>query len=502
MAVLTKFDLVKDLTTIGITPPAGFGGHLIIPISATEWIGAVSSDNANLNSIVYRTTDAWTTLSVVGTVAEPAGSTIMMAFARSGTTVLWTPSDAATAPDSATIYRSVNTGLTYALAQNVGGGGFRRVYGLFKMSNGSWIAGLGQDPAPRYYTSATDGASWVDQGVFAGEGANRMFACPPIEVGTSGRIIVAICDRLSILGANNVTLYTADSFMTGTTTSRISGLGLLSPWPCRLYQSTTTGTLFASIPKGVGDNAIYRSTDLGVTWTPIAGTPEAQGDFAEISGILVVPKGGASPGIYQSVNDGLTWSLVTVVGSFSQGFMVRAAPDNSAFYFSAMSGTGGGANAHPLIFMSNPIVSDPLTGVLFGDFNLGKIRLAFAGALTDDEAAVTWQVKTRPVFGGSPQTPAYFRRLVLKVANVTAAQTFTGQALIGPKTTTTVRTVDKTFVCPAAATLAYTPEVDLTMDLGLIGTDSRVTFEGSGPLTIRGLEYHLKQKPIGRPTAY
>ena len=40
------------------------------------------------------------------------------------------------------------------------------------------------------------------------------------------------------------------------------------------------------------------------------------------------------------------------------------------------------------------------------------------------------------------------------------------------------------------------------MDLGLIGTNARPILEGAGQIIIRGIEYHVKGKPLRRVSVY
>ena len=114
---------------------------------------------------------------------------------------------------------------------------------------------------------------------------------------------------------------------------------------------------------------------------------------------------------------------------------------------------------------------------------------------------------SRPAHGTSPQTNAYYRRLIIKVTDVLAGQTVSGTIWVGPVVQSPPRNVGRVATVPVAVGLGmsgydYNSEVDLTMDIGLIGTNVRSALTGQGKIRIRGLEYHLSAKPLGRPTVF
>lgn len=49
---------------------------------------------------------------------------------------------------------------------------------------------------------------------------------------------------------------------------------------------------------------------------------------------------------------------------------------------------------------------------------------------------------------------------------------------------------------------ALAPELDITFDLHRIGPNARALISGIGPVTVRGIEWHLKSKPVSRASIY
>lgn len=164
----------------------------------------------------------------------------------------------------------------------------------------------------------------------------------------------------------------------------------------------------------------------------------------------------------------------------------------------------------------------PLVNVLLGDYNQGCVRRIFDPAVTDDDGdIIVWQVAARPVSSPSPQANGYYRRMIVKAANVKAGQTISVRLLIGPRDRPGgPRHLQETLTAPIKVApgvfgfglgpwdtspfggLVENTEVDLNMDIGLIGTNLRPTLLGGGPITLRGLEYHVHAKPLRRVSVY
>jgi hypothetical protein len=163
-------------------------------------------------------------------------------------------------------------------------------------------------------------------------------------------------------------------------------------------------------------------------------------------------------------------------------------------------------------------VADP-PHLLMGGYSDGKIHHT-EGQETDDEGTpISWQWLPRPASAPSPQANGFFRRLVLKVTNVVAGQLIDVTVVFGPAVSNPPQTISKSLVCPVAVGLGLgfgiqpfgtspfggtgtNAEADLTMDLGLIATNARAIIGGTGPIRIRGIEYHVSPKPLRRVSVY
>ena len=130
--------------------------------------------------------------------------------------------------------------------------------------------------------------------------------------------------------------------------------------------------------------------------------------------------------------------------------------------------------------------------IVGGDYvisGFAQIRRMFASDATDDGTAVSWSVTPQPAFAQTPIDRAYFRRaLVDIVATGTPAQ-ITAQFFYGA----TSKTINKT-------PQNRTQDSVIPFDLGFIANNAYPTISGTGPVTLRGLEYHLIQKPMTRST--
>ena len=93
------------------------------------------------------------------------------------------------------------------------------------------------------------------------------------------------------------------------------------------------------------------------------------------------------------------------------------------------------------------------------------------------------------------QTPPRYPRQVTK--------TITMPVAIGPTAPGALGFGTQPFgTSPFGGVTSLVPEIDLTFGIGLIGTNARAILSGQGQITIRGIEWHLKQKPLRRPQVY
>jgi hypothetical protein len=297
------------------------------------------------------------------------------------------------------------------------------------------------------------------------------------------------------------------------------------------------------------------SDDAGLTWTDkqnltlVANSPVhvrqggigCIGNYGILAGATIL--GGATNyamafnsvttrgAMWRSTDLGTTWSLIDAVGG--GGF--AAATTSFITTFPTRNGRGvidigePGGPARKTWYNPRPIGSSEvgssacppgLAQILIGDYNAGSVRQIFGGDDDDDGTQIVWRGALKPVSSPSPQTNGYFRRMVLKVANVVAGQAIYAYVIVGPTMTDTPRTITKTLTCLATVGLGFAgfgvgpwgsspfggvtenSETDLTMDLGLIGTNVRPILQGAGKIIIRGIEYHHKPKPLRRVSNY
>ena len=218
------------------------------------------------------------------------------------------------------------------------------------------------------------------------------------------------------------------------------------------------------------------------------------------------------------------YSTPNCTGPFvSETVVVLAGVATTSVYSSPFTYNGGGMSYNAVFTPGNASVAGassaceplqqtegcpaPLANVLLGDYNEGHVHQIFAGDPDDDGVPVPWQLWPRPVSNPSPQANGYYRRLVVKVADVLNDQQINCEVTFGPVTSHPRRFVTKTLIVPVNAPITFQgrqigSEADLTMDLGIIGTNERAAMDGLGMVRIRGLEWHVLQKPLRRPSIY
>ena len=119
--------------------------------------------------------------------------------------------------------------------------------------------------------------------------------------------------------------------------------------------------------------------------------------------------------------------------------------------------------------------------------NTGKVRRYFSGDLDDDGTVISWQATLKPVFSQTPMDRSYFRRALLDV-NVPGTPTnMVAQWFYGATSKVIVKTPP-----------TRTQDSVIPFDLGYIANNTYPLFIGTGPITIRGIEYHVRPKPAGR----
>lgn len=422
MATITSFAPFADVGTLGVGAPRGANGHLIAIADDGSIVGLVSSSSTGPNPPrAYRTTNNWTSLTVTQTftVETGSGAAFLSALINSGSVLLAGIWDDAATPDQAETWRSTDDGQTWSLGEVLNAGAnYFRPYCYILMSNGKLFSGIGQ-ANPNWWIDATGaGTASVDQGNWAGEGANRMIM-DAVEVGTSGRLIVATIDRLNTLGLKTFRIYTSDTYGTGTTAITLSNAAANGAWRVRLYSVPGGTTVLASIYTGtLGVNSIWRSANSGDTWTQITsgfGTPDAFGTFFLAStGQIVV--GSTLNGFYLSTDDGVTWSFISITGSpaATNIYSFVEAPITGGTRLFAAGSTGSGGSANPYIWASNDLLSELL---IEPDLIPNDERI-FTPAIgpfnNESECAIFDPLLTADWEFGSREVPIYLNQLVFE----------------------------------------------------------------------------------------
>lgn len=154
-----------------------------------------------------------------------------------------------------------------------------------------------------------------------------------------------------------------------------------------------------------------------------------------------------------------------------------------------------------------------------GDYSAGFVRHYFAGDTTDDGTAISWTLVTKPTFAKSPMDRALFRRLIVKMFNMSTPSSVSAIFSIGPTAVTNTKTVqlastlqafngfgiDQWGSSPwgAAPGSQNATDFDVNFDIGLKGNTCYATISGTGSGgtgRIRALEWHLRSMPLTRST--
>jgi len=99
------------------------------------------------------------------------------------------------------------------------------------------------------------------------------------------------------------------------------GIGWITFDPASGSPGSPTRTIYAGI--GAGSNSLYRSTDAGVTWSPVPGQPAAgMPHHGELSGGHIYLTYGDQPGPY-TMSNGSVWKFNTASGAWTDITPVR-----------------------------------------------------------------------------------------------------------------------------------------------------------------------------------
>ena len=108
---------------------------------------------------------------------------------------------------------------------------------------------------------------------------------------------------------------------------------------------------------------------------------------------------------------------------------------------------------------------------------------------TDDGVAINWSAVLRPNYTPTPVDRAYYRRALLLVNAPGTPTPITAQLFYGASSTTVVKTPP-----------TRTQDSVIPCDLGVTANNVYPAISGTGPITIRGYEVHLRAKPLTRST--
>lgn len=113
------------------------------------------------------------------------------------------------------------------------------------------------------------------------------------------------------------------------------GLGLRGAY--RVISDPTATTLYAQCP---GTN--FRSTDAGVSWTPITPVEHGIYSLAMQTGHPEVLYAGSDPGLYRSDDSGVTWQDIGLGLPYQRVMSITPDPISSATVYVCLGGTPGG----------------------------------------------------------------------------------------------------------------------------------------------------------------
>lgn len=148
----------------------------------------------------------------------------------------------------------------------------------------------------------------------------------------------------------------------------------------------------------------------------------------------------------------------------------------------------------PKSFSTFALYTTPTTQpvVHAGTFSGGTLEVMFNGVETDNGLPIDWSVETKAFFMGSPMRRAYWRRMILDLI-YRPNQNVTVSTALASDPTALSQTRQFSAVSGAA-----TGSIERRLTYSIMRTTPNVaaTISGSGPVTIRGIEFHGVPKPL------
>lgn len=144
-----------------------------------------------------------------------------------------------------------------------------------------------------------------------------------------------------------------------------------------------------------------------------------------------------------------------------------------------------------------------------GTYTGGQIWTIFNGATTDNAAAINWSLRTRNFYVGSFMRPTYWRRVAIDLAFSTSPQNISVIAGLTGLPSNITRTLTYTGSVAGAkwGTAIWnqfrwsgTSSIDgrRSFDIQRIAPSIAFSIDGTGPVTLRGLEIQHMPKPVNR----
>ncbi len=157
----------------------------------------------------------------------------------------------------------------------------------------------------------------------------------------------------------------------------------------------------------------------------------------------------------------------------------------------------------PIPFATLNFLVDPvaLPRLVAGEQGGRRVFQLFSGAADDNGTPIPWRVRWAPIT--APGSLTYVQRVLVNFFRIAARQIITGQMALGPVAnrvyTSKVQRVSVGANAPVGSPLRNVVEDTASFEIGLTGDGAYFELSGAGSLGIRGIQYQVQPKPVGRP---